>query len=509
MSQEWFPPAPALATGPEQLDVDVCVIGSGTGGAVFASELAEAGWRVALLEKGPYVGRQDFNQQERDMLPLLYEDAGLRTTEDGAIQILQGRCVGGSSTVNWAICFDPPELVMAEWGRRLGPVGLDAAGLAPSLAKVRRLLNVQALREDELTPNGRVFMEGARRVGFQAERFEHNRTECLRSGFCMLGCAYDRKQTMNVTYVPRARHFGAELRPDAEVTGFRLEGARVVAALARRRNPHSGAVHELTVRAKLFALAGGAISTPMLLQRAGLASPWGPVGRGLRLHPTTAAVGVFPQELRGGEGIHYGAHVRDLEGEGILLESVFAFPGLMAASTGLWGGEARALLAKYHHLAAAIVLLKDQGSGRVRPGPGGRPLIEYALAPQDPARLRRGLRALASIFFAAGATEVVMPVLGGLRLRGPGELHRLDGVAFAPNEVALFSAHQMGTVAMGPAESGAWVDAYGRSHGHPNLWVVDASVFPTALGVNPQITIATLADRSARRVLSLGPEAWR
>lgn len=505
---EWFPPAPAPATGEERLEAEVCVIGSGAGGAVFASELAEAGLKVVLLEKGPYVGRQDFNQQERDMMPLLYEDGGLRTTEDGGIQILHGASVGGSTTVNWAICFDPPPQVVQAWQAQHGATGLSMAALKPSLDKVRHVLNVQRMREDELTRNGQLFMEGARRLGMKAERFEHNRTECLRSGFCMLGCAYDRKQTMNVTYVPRARHFGAELRPDAEVLSFERDGARISAAIAQRKHPKTGQQHRLVVKAKLFAVAGGAISTPLLLLKNGLANRSGALGKGLRLHPTTAAVGVFEQPVRAVEGIHYGAHVRDMEPEGILLESVFAYPGMLGASMGMWGVAARELMAQYQHMAAGIVLLKDEGQGRVEVGPEGRPRIHYDLASGDSLRFQRGLRALAAIFFAAGAREVVLPVVGGLRLKGPQDLDRIDRIEAKANRLAMFSAHQMGTAAMGKDPYRSVVDGFGRSHEHPNLWVVDASSFPTAVGVNPQITIAAMADRSARRVLALGAKAW-
>lgn len=505
---EWFPPAPDLATADEVLEAEICVIGSGAGGAVFAAEMAEAGLKVVLLEKGPYVGRKDFNQQERDMMPLLYEEGGLRTTVDGGIQVLHGHSVGGSTTVNWAICFDPPPSVLQEWNTKHGAVGLNVAGLKPSVDKVRHILNVQRLREDELTRNGQLFMEGARRLGMKAERFEHNRTECLRSGFCMLGCAYDRKQTMNVTYVPRARHFGAQLRPNAEVVSFERQGAQLTAAVAQRLNPETGKTHRLVVKAKLFALAGGAISTPALMLKAGLATRSGQVGKNLRLHPTTAAVGIFEQPVKAAEGIHFGAYVRDLEPEGILLESTFGYPGLISSSLGAWGNQGRELMAKYDHMAGAIVLLKDQASGRVELGAEGRPRIHYELADGDRLRFQRGLRAVAAIYFAAGAKEVVLPVMGGLRLKGPGDLDRIDQLEVGPNRLALFSAHQMGTTAMGKDPYRSVVDGYGRCHEHPNVWVVDASVFPTALGVNPQITIASLADRSARRVLALGQKAW-
>lgn len=498
---DWMPQVEAAYDRDLELAADAVVIGTGAGGAVLASELAEGGRSVIMLDKGGYHTRKDFNQREQDMMPLLFEDAGARTTKDGAITVLHGKSVGGSTTVNWAICFDPPEHVLEDWADRHGLEGIRLKDLGPSLEKVRFVLNVRKLEPSEVTLNSRLLLEGARKIGLVGDRFEHNRTQCLQSGFCILGCAYDRKQSMLITYVPRAIHFGARLFPNAEVTEFEHEGDRITAVRGILTHPKTGARHRFRAQAKLFSVSGGAISTPQLLLRNGLANQSGRLGQNLTLHPTTAAVGLFPHEVRGYQGIQFGTYVSSLESEGILIEAVFAYPGMMGANLFAWGEDAERVMRRYNDMAAAIVLLHDDGSGRVTVDGNGMPVLDYGITERDKARFKQGLRALARIYLAAGAEEVLVPHASGVRIKSEADLALIDRMAIDPCRMALFSAHQMGTAAMGRDPATSVTDSWGRCHAYRNLFVCDGSLFPTSLGVNPQITIAALADRTARHIL--------
>lgn len=499
---DWMPKVDANYDRDLEIETDACVIGTGAGGAVLASELAEAGKRVVMLEKGNYNTRKDFNQQEKDMMPLLFEDGAARTTKDGGVLVLHAKTVGGSTTVNWAICFDPPAHVLEEWATQHGVEAIRLEDLEPSIAKVRHVLNVQKMKPNEVNENGRLLMEGARKLGMKPDRFEHSRTNCVGSGYCILGCAYDRKQTMLVTYVPRAIHFGAALYPNAEVTGFEREGDRITAATGILTNPETGAKHRFRIKAKLFSVSGGAISTPTLLLKTGLASADSRVGQNLTLHPTTACVAIFDHEIRGHQGIHFGTYVPDLEPEGIIIEAVFAYPGLMASSMFCWGDHAQELMKHYNNMAACIVLLHDDGRGRVSVGSHGLPSIEYWVSEKDQAKFKKGLKTVARIYFAAGAKQVIVPHTSGVVLNSEADLGMIDMMVIEPNRFAVFSAHQMGTAAMGKDPATSVTDSWGRMHQYRNLFVCDGSLMPTSIGVNPQITIASLADRTARHILA-------
>jgi choline dehydrogenase-like flavoprotein len=503
MARDWLPYEPVAYEGPVELAADVCVIGTGAGGAVFASEAAEAGLRVVMLEKGGLYTRRDFTQDEETMMPRLFEQGGARTTSDGGIVLLHGSCVGGGTTVNWAICFDPPARVLDKWAEAHGVEDIRLPALAPSLARVRHVLNVQKMLPEEVNENSRLFLRGAEALGLTADRFEHSRTACLGSGFCTLGCAYDRKQSMLVTYVPRAIRRGARLLARAEATGFERTGGEIRAVTGHVTDPATGRRHALRVRASHVAVAAGALGTPRLLAQAGVSSPL--LGGNLSLHPTSAVVAVFDHEVRGFEGIHYGAYADDPAG-GYVLESVFAYPAL-AASTMLRAGEAaQRVMHAYTRMAAAIVLVHDEGRGQVHVGGEGPARVDYALHPHDRQHFRRGLRQLVELYLAAGAREVHVPAAavppiarGASRAQLDAALERLE---VAPNRLALFSAHQMGTAPMAADPARGVTDSFGRVHGLRNVWVADGSLLPTSLGVNPQITIATLADRAAHRLIA-------
>jgi choline dehydrogenase-like flavoprotein len=482
-----------------ELEADACVIGTGAGGAVLAAELAEAGHSVIMLEKGGHFTRKDFTQKEQEMMPRLFEEGGARTTADGGIMVLHGSSVGGGTTVNWAICFDPPGHVLDEWADAHGVEGIRLADMKPHLAKVRHILNVQKMKPDEVTENGRLLLEGAKKLGMHADRFEHNRTMCVRSGFCILGCAYDRKQGMNVTYVPRALHFGAQLYPRAEVTAFEREGDRIVAVRGVLTDPETGAQHKFRVKAKLFSVSGGAISTPALLRKNQLGNDQ--VGQNLTIHPTTAAVAIFDHEVKAWDGIHYGTYVTDLEPEGIIIESVFAYPGLMGSALFAWGDRAMEKMAAYNRMAAAIVLLHDDGRGTVEVDRYGLPVVQYWVSEKDQQKFRKGLKTVARIFLAAGAKEVLIPHASALTIRSEADLELIDRMPIEPNRMAVFTAHQMGTAAMGKDPTTSVTDAWGRVHGMDNLFVCDGSLMPTSIGVNPQITIAALATRTAGHII--------
>ena len=490
---DWLKRVDADHRGSLDWTTEVVVVGSGAGGAVVASELAEAGIPTVLVEQGFHHTRRDFTQKEPDMMALLYEDAGARTTSDGSIVLLQGRTVGGSTVVNWAICFDPPADVLARWASDHGLPELLDDDLPRALRKVRHVLNVRPIPADMVPPAGQKMLAGARALGLEAGVLEHNRTECLQSGFCMLGCAYDRKQTMLVTYVPRALHHGARLLPGARVDRILSRGNVVTGIEGELHDERTGERHPFRIAARHVVVAGGAIGTPMLLQRSGLAPR---AGHNLTLHPTSAVIARFDEPVQAYRGIHYTTHVSEWASEGILLENVFAYPGLLAASSMRMGRELERLMAAYDHLAGAIVLAHDDGRGRVEALPDGTPAVHYALDPRDAARIRKGWGELARIYLAAGAREVVIPHADAAPVTSTEDLTAIDRLRMDPCRFALFSAHQMGTAPMGPPGYGV-CDHAGRVHGMQNLLVADTSLFPTSLGVNPQITAATLATRVA------------
>jgi len=492
---------------------DVCVIGSGAGGAVAAAELAAAGRSVVVLEQGPYWTNADFTQREDQMLPRLFEDAGMRQTADGAVTILQGRNVGGSTVHNLCYAFRTPGPIVDLWREEHGLDGFTREALEPSFARVEANLRVKPIREDEVSPLNRRIRTGAEKLGYSGFVTRHNRENCVKAGYCMLGCTYGAKQSMLVTYVPRAAAAGARIYADARAERIEAEGGGVRRVLGSVVDS-AGRVHgSVEVRARVVVLAAGAVNSPDLWLRSGLANGSGQVGRNLHLHPSVTVAGVWDEPLHAYRGIpqsYYIDEFIDLERNphsGYVLMPISGFPVLTALTLPGFGRRHFEQMRDYTGIGGLLVLLHDRSAGSVVPGSGvGRPEIRYALTPHDRRLLAEGVRHCAEVLFAAGARRIVAPTLPG-----PLVLERGDDLGALPSEIVageapIASTHPQSTCRMGGDPRTSVVDAFGESHEVPGLFVADMSVFPTSLGAPPQITTAALADRSAQRILARWPE---
>ncbi len=501
----------AELAGDVRLTTEVLVIGTGAGGAVAAARLAEAGREVVLLEEGGFWTAADFTEREVDMTERLYAEQGLRATEDLAVTMLQGRAVGGGTTVNWMIMLRTPDWVLDEWARDAGATGLSPAELRPVFELIEREVHARTVPDDAHSPNNRILLDGAAALGWRAGPAVINAAGCVRAGTCGFGCRYDARRGAARTWIPRALAAGARLYCDARADRIELAGAgprrtkRVTATLLDRAGgPPRG---RLTIEAPVVVLAGGAVGTPALLLRSGLGG--GGVGRWLRLHPTTAVVGRHDREVYAAAGIPLSTmcdhFLRGDDGYGFWIECPPFHPSLAAVACPGFGEGHHRVLDDFPRLAAMIALARDgadrlRSSGAVTVDRSGRTRIRYRLAPRDARTLTAAIEAAARLQLAAGAREVLTLHRDPVRLTSERDLATLRDRPMGPNDISLFSAHVNGTCRMGtdPASSGA--DPDGTRHGVPGLYICDGSLLPTAPGVNPQETIMALASVVAGRI---------
>ena len=509
---------------------DVLVIGSGAAGGVLAATLGETGKRVVLLEKGGHYTKDFFSQREWDAT-VLYAGRGARYTVDGDIVVRGGECVGGGTTVNYALAMDPVEAVWAGWRRSRGLTGFSfdpsesdygVAGLnmAACLSEVRARINVHTPGEEEVNDNNRVLERGLRARGLSSKRFSLNMRGCIGCGFCAEGCAYDRKQSTMVTYVPDAVARGVQLVHHCEVEALTFErrsGALVVSgAHARVRptrkgsQPNSVEPGVLDIRATLVLVCCGSVESPTLLQRSGHPDPHDQIGRGLILHPALPILGVMPgptTNYRGVSGTVYSDHF--YESHGFYYECLFGHPAFGSVVLPGSGPDHFELIRKYNHMAGFGVMLIDNPAATNRVvwhRPTGERRITYHLADGDKARLRIAAKTGVEIMFAAGAEEVLLASqepLGSLpspRFRSASDASAVEHLRFEPYHTAISSAHCQATVKMGADEATSVVNARGESHHVRNLMVCDSSVFPASCGVNPMLSVMTMARYQGRRI---------
>jgi choline dehydrogenase-like flavoprotein len=495
---------------------DVVVIGSGAGGAVAAARFAERGRTVIVLERGDFLHAADFTEDER-LATRLYADQAMRTTSDASFTLLQGAVVGGGTTVNWMLMLRPSDEVIDEWIRMLGPDAFSRAQLDRHLDLIEREVRSSLVPSDAHAPSNQAILDGAAALGWRARTGSINAVGCVRAGTCSLGCRYDAKQSAGQTFLPRAFSNGARLIAGAEVERIEIVERNGRTGTPPLKRVHavvrdaSGAVRgRLTLTAPVVVLAAGAVETPVLLQRSGLAG--GGVGRYLRLHPTTAVVGLHDRDMYPVAGIPQSALCdefirRDRHGHGFWIECPAVLPALASAALPGFGDDHLGLMRQMPRMGLFIVLVRDgSGSnasmGDVRLGRSGRTRIRFRLTSADRTNQQFGIEAAARLHLAAGARSAVSvhtPPVSAVDERG---LLAMRRAPVSPNRVALFSAHVNGTCRLGTDRGASGCNPSGERHGVRGLYILDGSLLPTAPGVNPQETIMALSSLLAERALA-------
>jgi choline dehydrogenase-like flavoprotein len=331
----------------------------------------------------------------------------------------------------------------------------------------------------------------------------------VRAGYCILGCSYGAKQSMLVTYVPRADAAGARIYAGARAERIDARGGRVRRVLGRVVDESGAPRGALEVEARVVVLAAGAIASPDLLLRSRIGDP-AQVGHHLHLHPSVMAAGVFDEPIHAYRGIPQSYYVDewiDLERDprsGFVLMPISGFPVLTAANLPGFGREHFAWMRDYAKMGGVLALLHDRSEGSVESGDSlARPRIRYALDAHDRAQLTQGLQRCVELLFASGARRVIVPYASGPLVLGRGDpLTEIGRRELREGVIPFASTHPQSTCRMGGDPRSSVVDAVGHCHGVHGLFVADMSVFPTSLGAPPQLTTAALADRSAHAILA-------
>jgi choline dehydrogenase-like flavoprotein len=490
---------------------DVCVVGSGAGGAVAAARLAAAGARVVVLEEGVWHRPEDSTLREGDAYPRLYQEHGQRATADLSVVVLQGRAVGGGTVVNWTTSFRTPDRVLDHWRRVHGVEGLGPEALAPHFAAVEERLQIHEQPADEVNANNAVLWEGAGRLGWERARTRRNVQGCQNLGYCGMGCPIGARTSMDQTYVPDALARGARVYANARAVRVEYRERRAVAVhaevLDERSERPTG--RRIVVRPRAVVLAGGAINTPALLLRSRL-DVSGRTGKRTFLHPVSGVFGLYRHRIEGWSGAPQSVASHQFADRGpgrvgFFLETVPVHPLFAGANLGGFGEVHQEIMARLAHASGLITLsidgfLPEERGGEVSLRADGRVRLDYDVPPPVWEALREGCKALARIHLAAGAEAVYSLHDDPVEVRSEAEVRRLDDAPWQRLRVVVGTAHQMGGCAMGRDPERSVVDSRLKMHGMDNIWVVDGSVFPTSLGVNPQLSILGLAHWAVEQI---------
>ena len=524
MSRQPDPIAEGLARGwhvhggphrplPSEHACDVVIIGSGAGAGITAELLSAAGLDVLIVEEGPLKSSRDFRQLEAEAYPALYQESAGRKTADKAINIMQGRCVGGSTTVNWTSSFRTPPETLAFWQQHYGLKDFGSDEMAPWFAQAEQRLAV-ARWEVQPNVNNDLLRQGAQKLGIAIEAIPRNVKACWNIGSCGLGCPTNAKQSMLVTTLPTALDRGARLWVHTRAERLELVQGQVRALhcqpVTLNGEPAGPAVR---VRARHYVLAAGAINGPGVLLRSGAPDPHERLGRRTFLHPVVMSAAVFSQRVEGWTGApqslysdHF-LHQHPIDGPlGYKLEAPPLHPVIFASTLTGFGAEQAKALALFPHTHVLLALLRDgfhpeSIGGRVTLRDDGSPVLDYPLNDVVMEGARRALASMAEIQFAAGAQQV-LPVheTASWYRQWPQAQAGIQALPMKPLLARVVSAHVMGGCAMtGSAHQGV-VRPDGRHWQIGNLSVHDGSLFPTSIGANPQLSIYGLVTRLATQL---------
>jgi choline dehydrogenase-like flavoprotein len=499
---------------PAQLRCDVAIVGSGAGAGITAELLTAAGLDVVIVEEGPLKSSRDFKQLESEAYPSLYQESAARKTADKAINILQGRCVGGSTTVNWTSSFRTPSATLAWWRERFDLPELTDDAMFPWFLQAEQRLSIGPW----LVPpneNNELLRKGALKLGIAAAAIQRNVKGCWNLGSCGMGCPTNAKQSMLVTTLPVALDRGARLLVETRAQQLVLANQRVVGlrAVAVNQDGSAASAVECRIEARHVVVAGGAINSPALLLRSGVADPHRRLGARTFLHPVVISSAVFDHSVEGWYGAPqtlYSDHfleVDPIDGPmGYKLEAPPVHPVIFSSTSTGFGPELAADLREMHRTHALLALLRDgfhpeSSGGQVGLRSDGSPVLDYPLTDFVMDGARRAFLSMAELQFAAGAQRVrlahekAVPYLNWAQAKAA-----IAQLPMKPLLTRVASAHVMGGCGMaGQPEKGV-VRPDGRHWQVENLSIHDGSLFPTSIGANPQLSVYGLVNKLATQL---------
>lgn len=496
------PPAEGFSLQDRELTVDVVIVGGGPGGSCAAREFARKGARVVLLEEGPPTTRFRPNQGNTMRYHMQEGGAMVAMGERAFMPIAAGRGLGGGTLINSAIAWRTPAHVLEKWSNLLQDDRFSESALAPYYSEMEELLGVCKPATDEIAGlNNQLIVRGAQALGYTGGYMDRYTPTCVGCGVCNFGCPSNGKSATFLNILPEAVSFGAQLIADTKITEILSTPGRVIGLRGQHHHPDTRQPGgKVTVYADKVILSAGGIGTPRLLHHSKLAAQLGPaVGKGLHVHPGNLVMGVCDTDIDLWRGATQAAYFHPPDLPEVLPHTFSAPPEVCLMLYGKLGADVKQGINELARLCGLVVMVSDIGEGHVGAWSDGRADIAYDFHPRDLELTKKGMYHAAKVLFAGGAKKVMSPVFG--------TTHYNDAESLAAalqdrqlQDFTLYAAHPMSTCRIGLDPQSSVLRPDGRSHTLEGLYILDGSIFPTSLGVNPSLTIFAMTTKMAREL---------
>jgi choline dehydrogenase-like flavoprotein len=494
----------------ETLDADVCIVGSGSGGAVVAAVLAARGMDVVVVEAAGYFNESDFTQLELPAYQQMFWRGGPTPTADGNVSLVAGTTLGGGTTINWTNCLHTRPWVREQWAREHGLEGVDGEAFDRHLDAVWTRIGANDGCSD-LNGTQQRLKEGSEALGWSFETIIRNTDPGSytpeMAGFLGFGDQSGSKRSADRTWLADAQEHGARFLTFTRAVRVLAESGQASGVEAVWQTP-DGRSAQVTVRAPRVVVACGSLESPALLLRSGIGGP--AVGHNLRLHPSSVVGGAYGTDQQAWWGPPQAGLCNEFadtgEGYGFLIETAQYAPGLIGSATPwISGVDHKQRMEEFRFTGTFISLTRDRGAGRVSVDANGESVPTYAVTdPLDLENLRKGIEVQIRLHEAAGAHQIGPLAEGAPTWRRGDDLEAfiagVQRIPFRAGGHKLFSAHQMGTCRMGADPQTSVAGPYGELHDTKGVWIGDGSGFPTSSGTNPMVSIMALAHRTAEAI---------
>ena len=498
----------------QTLSTQVCIIGSGCGGATLAKRLTDFGVDVILLEQGGYYPARDMDQNELNMAGKITAERNLSTSHDNGNILAHAQNIGGASVHYWADSYRTPQFKLDEWEQEYGVAGHLMKDLQPAFDEIEKNLNVHPATEEYFNDMNQRLRSASQKLGWHGHHVPQARKYCVKSGHCMQGCMYDAKQSQMVTHIPAAIKQGARVIADAKADRFQFNGKNVkslrVKMIDRPSNRHSGV--NLTINATHFVVAAGGFNSSFFLMQQGLQEQLPALGKYFSMNPSTVVHGIYDETITLWRNIPAAYGIDEFirrrydngsytEG-GYLVMTNQMHPGALAASMPGFSDDHADIMAKLPNIGGTISWLDDlpHELGEIRMGRKGNRVVYYEYGPDTQKVMRDGLVKQAELQFSAGAKELIVAGLQGIRMKSKADIKKLNDITFNAGGLFLASPHPGGGCRMGSNPENSVVDSTHKVHGYSNLFVSDSSVFPTSSALDPSLTIMAFSYRAAESI---------